>query len=879
MPGETVATTRSRAMGRVAHSVATGFAGQLALVASGVILARSLGVHDRGRLAILVLTASVLSQLATMGVPTALTYVTARGERGAGRVFEGIRRLIAIQLAMAMAIQLAVLVAIDYASRDIGGVLIAAALVLTSATMFQQYGLAALQGARRFRAFNICRTIPAAGFSALAGAATLFMHIDLYLAIMLLAATNVAAAATTVATACLRRSGGTQRPLDGRFLTRFGLRALLNTSSPVETLRLDQAVVGLLLSTRALGLYVVAAAFTNLPRFVAQSVGMVAYPEVAAVGKGPDARRRIWGFVAVGTGFVLAIAVALEVAAGWLIRSFFGPEFVAATSACRVLIGAAALVGIRRILADSLNGLGKPQLGSYAEIVSWIGLALTLPLGAISGGLVGVAASLLVSAAGSLLFLVAMGLGHWSPSAKSSGNWRIGSGLARCLSIIALPVGVGTAIPVLGPTAVVVGLLLLGIALAAVSWSDSVFILVVTAVLTIPLTTVRLPGNVGDLSDVLFLTALLVLVLRTIVQRDDLRVLLPPPELRVALFLFLIAGFLSTTHARAVGPALLVLAKIAITLWVLPTVIAQAARTEHRLRQIALAFATAAGAAAVAAVSDLTLESHFQQAVTGTAPAWDRYSGLTGHPNDLGTLMAVGIALSTSLFVTRTYRRTSLIALTVCIGGLIASGSLAGTAAAMVGIVAALLASLRLRRAPLLAGVTALLIAAGAAYGVIGTRAVLISRLTDSPLATPSVQGREVTNEWAISEIQRDPLIGHGLDQVGTGPTHSAALPVIHNLWLQTWYVVGLIGVIAFAMYYLGVWRLRQAMSATNWTLFAPSAIAWLVAMLGQPDVYSRFGMFGVLAAVAAASISRSTWAYERAETRVETTQLRTARA
>src|SRR4029077_6327822 len=65
---------------------------------------------------------------------------------------------------------------------------------------------------------------------------------------------------------------------------------------------------------------------------------------------------------------------------------------------------------IRRVLSDSLNGLGKPQLGSYAEVVSWIGLILTLPVGAVFGGLAGVAASLLISAAGSLAFLAAVGL-------------------------------------------------------------------------------------------------------------------------------------------------------------------------------------------------------------------------------------------------------------------------------------------------------------------------------------------------------------------------------------------------------------------------------------------------------------------------------------
>ena len=65
-------------------------------------------------------------------------------------------------------------------------------------------------------------------------------------------------------------------------LLRFGIRGWLGTATPSEALRLDQVIVGLLLSPSALGLYVVGGSFSNLPRFIAQSVGLVAYPRIAA---------------------------------------------------------------------------------------------------------------------------------------------------------------------------------------------------------------------------------------------------------------------------------------------------------------------------------------------------------------------------------------------------------------------------------------------------------------------------------------------------------------------------------------------------------------------------------------------------------------------
>ena len=249
-PRKLLALMRRPVMRRVSHSVATGLAGQLALVASGVILARSLGVHDRGRLAVLVLTVSLVIQ--PWVCPTALTYAMARGER-VGWGIKSVGGLISLQLTAGLAIEAMALLAIEHRWHGIGGAPIVSALALTLAGMLQQYGLAVLQGARRFRAFNICRTLPAAGFSALAGVTVLFIHIDLHLSITLLALTGATSAVVTITTVFARPLKGYNETTTARKLLRFGARALLGSSSPVETLRLDQAVVGLFLSASSLG--------------------------------------------------------------------------------------------------------------------------------------------------------------------------------------------------------------------------------------------------------------------------------------------------------------------------------------------------------------------------------------------------------------------------------------------------------------------------------------------------------------------------------------------------------------------------------------------------------------------------------------------------
>ena len=76
--------------GAVVGSVATGLAGQLMLVASGILVARALGVEGRGQLAVIVLVPSVLSQLGTLGVPLAVTYYVARDPDGGRRLLRSL---------------------------------------------------------------------------------------------------------------------------------------------------------------------------------------------------------------------------------------------------------------------------------------------------------------------------------------------------------------------------------------------------------------------------------------------------------------------------------------------------------------------------------------------------------------------------------------------------------------------------------------------------------------------------------------------------------------------------------------------------------------------------------------------------------------------
>ena len=191
---------------------------------------------------------------------------------------------------------------------------------------------------------------------------------------------------------------------------RFGLKALLGTLSPVDSVRLDQAVVGALLEPVALGLYVAAQAFTQLPRVVASSIGAVAYPYVAAELDRDAARRAMWKFFFLGFGLSALVVAVLELMVGDLISLFFGEDFTEATSIAQILLLASLFVAGRRVLTDGVNGLGYPGYGTVAEVTSWIlllpGLAILLPW----FGAEGVALALAISWGASLLLLILLAL-------------------------------------------------------------------------------------------------------------------------------------------------------------------------------------------------------------------------------------------------------------------------------------------------------------------------------------------------------------------------------------------------------------------------------------------------------------------------------------
>lgn len=392
----------------VIGSLASAAFAQVVLVATGVLTARALGPTDRGYLALVILVPIVLHVAGSLGLPRATTYFIANDPEQERYILRVIR-LPAVAQAVALTVLQAVIfwvLVADEPERVAWAAVVV--LPLAAANLVDLYGKAILQGQRRFAAFNVLRNTSIVLFLVGILVALALGRARLVELAFAFAVANVASAFVTlvVALSGRRRTPGGTIDVSRSEVVRFGLRGYLVSLSPIGTFRLDQALIGLLLEPRALGLYAVGLAFTNLPTFVSRSIGLIAFPQVAGMtGDRAGAMRRFFWLSIVLTG---SAVVVLEATAGWLVPLFFGSEFEDAVLLTRILLLGAFFEGARRILTDLSSGSGRPGIGSVAELSSWLVLVPTAAVLMAAWDERGVAAATTISAAASLVVLLAL---------------------------------------------------------------------------------------------------------------------------------------------------------------------------------------------------------------------------------------------------------------------------------------------------------------------------------------------------------------------------------------------------------------------------------------------------------------------------------------
>ena len=876
---------------------------QLLVIISGVLVARSLGPQDRGYLALLIVVSGVCAIAGTLGLPAAVTYYIARDPGDARRIASSLAWVGALQLAGVFIVQAAVLTALVHSDPPRVQVAAAISLLLPPGILALSFGLAILQGQRRFTAFNLLRILPSTAY--VTGVVTVYVlnATTLVLFMALWAAVNLIGGliALVFALRGLPKHAEEDAAPSRRQMLNFGLKSLLGTLSPVDVIRLDQAVVGLLLSPVALGLYVVAQAFTQLPRVVASSIGMVAYPRIAAEIDPDSARRAMWKFFFVGLALSALVVGVLELMAGELIGLFFGEDFTEATAVAQILLLASLFVAGRRVLTDGINGIGHPGFGTIAEVASWIlllpSLAILLPW----FGAEGVALALAVSWGVSLLLLVALALlADRTPGvrrARLAEAMRRLAGFPRRLQGQQVFAFAGIVLLSLlgGLAAVFLPNVALGLVIAL---SAGLFVafgrrtlaaharprlrasvlrpdaasddaldegfdvsrrFYYGGVLLLGLLTFRVGGQV-TYSDLLFLVSFLLACAELAILRRRVPMKLPF-LLLIGVALFSLGGLLSTFESLQTLKSIAVIARLVFltVFWFwLGTIVLR--REAHITRAIGFWVASAAicGGAAI-------LQLLFGDVIPNGTIEGGRATGFTGHPNDLGALTAIAfvpaLMLASRPRIAAATRAWFYVLLLLVAAGLILSGSVGALIAAACAVPVWLVfqrPSIHVMLA--LATLAACVVALATLQSIRGAPDPL-DRLdtVTSTSAQPgsagqvgSVQQRIATYQVAIARIKEEPFVGVGLDLKSvTRPFGVEAYEYdIHNLVIGLWYKTGLLGLAGILIALLAILRsgwtaISESLSESERVLavaLGSSIVAFVVFAMTAPVLFTRFG-------------------------------------
>jgi O-antigen/teichoic acid export membrane protein len=367
------------------ESLLTGFGGQLVLMISGIIVARILGAEGRGYLAMLVLFPVLISQLGMIGLPHATTYYVAVNPNHALAIFNSLRVPFLFQITILPIIHFSILKFYLYEQTS----QIALAGYFTTAVipglLAHRYGLALLQGLRMFRPFNILRLMPATAYACTILLVFVIQIGTLPVIVFSWMCLNVIVGVSTLCYAyqkinTLQLSGKIAGKPSIVEMLSFGIKGFIGAISPLDSFRLDQLLAGILLSPAALGFYVVAQAITNLPRFISQSVGMVAYPAVSSCSDEGRAKKTLWLFIwrtSVFNGIIVLVLISLTPA---LIPFLFGNDFIGSITLSRLLLLGTFFVSCRRIIVEGLRGIGRPEVSTWAELSMYPFLIILGPL-------------------------------------------------------------------------------------------------------------------------------------------------------------------------------------------------------------------------------------------------------------------------------------------------------------------------------------------------------------------------------------------------------------------------------------------------------------------------------------------------------------------
>jgi O-antigen/teichoic acid export membrane protein len=347
---------------------------------TGMFTARLLHPAGRGELAALLLWPQILSGMATLGLPSALTYFLRLKPQLAARY---VRAGILMAGALALLVSAAGIAAAPYLLRQYSPDVIFAARFLmpnTAVGILLLLGRGALEARGDFGRSNLALLCPP--LLTLIGLVCVRQANVLtpITAALVYIVAGFPALAMAIYGLPLRYTKSIH-PIQGlrraaSELLSYGVRSFGNDLCGTLAFYVDQALVVTLLSPAFMGYYVVALSLSRVLGVAHQAIAVVLFPRLVGLPR-HEAIGLTGRALRMSTAISVLPAVALAFAGPWALTLFYGPSYSRLNGVLQVLVAEAMLSGCIMICTQLFMASNRPGMVTLQQLT---GLAATVPL-------------------------------------------------------------------------------------------------------------------------------------------------------------------------------------------------------------------------------------------------------------------------------------------------------------------------------------------------------------------------------------------------------------------------------------------------------------------------------------------------------------------
>ncbi len=365
------------------------FFGTVVGLITSVLVARGLGVDNRGTYALVILLSNLVIVFLNSGIEPAITYQTARGVYNLREVIRGTFALTLWVSLIAIAITFAL---ITFGHRllfpNIDPQYLYLSLAVIPVTLFDLNMVAILRGLQDFRGYNLTELLSQPIVLILTVIFVWVFKLGVLGAVLAVIIRYIVA--TIVGMILLRRNAVRLRDVISLLLNwsysrdvlAFGAKAYTYNIVTFLNQRVDVLMLNLFnMGTISIGLYDVAVTLGERMWILSRSVSLVTFSRVAALEDMEAQRARL---TTTAARYVLWLQIIFSILvyffSEWGIVLVYGEDYHASATALRLLLPGIISLGMAHVLSNDIAGRGKPQ---YIAIQSAVTVVLNIGLNVI----------------------------------------------------------------------------------------------------------------------------------------------------------------------------------------------------------------------------------------------------------------------------------------------------------------------------------------------------------------------------------------------------------------------------------------------------------------------------------------------------------------